>query len=126
MLFRSRQLANNRFVLGVELLPPRGYESEPAIQRARELKRYGVDVVNIPDGLRSGARVSALALALHGNGDEDHECRCKRKRHRVCDEGGIPAECPRKHPSNGGPNSKHDTPHGAEEREPGSTRGPAS
>ncbi|HUR33365.1 MAG TPA: bifunctional homocysteine S-methyltransferase/methylenetetrahydrofolate reductase [Vicinamibacterales bacterium] len=60
----ARTLAQGRFVLGVELLPPRGFESEPAIQRARELKRYGVDVVNIPDGLRSGARLSALALAL--------------------------------------------------------------
>jgi methionine synthase I (cobalamin-dependent)/5,10-methylenetetrahydrofolate reductase len=60
----ARALASGTFVLGVELLPPRGFESEPAIQRARELKRYGVDVVNIPDGLRSGARLSALALAL--------------------------------------------------------------
>jgi len=60
----AHELARGSFVLGVELLPPRGFESEPAIQRARELKRYGVDVVNIPDGLRSGARLSALALAL--------------------------------------------------------------
>ncbi|MGC4084864.1 MAG: bifunctional homocysteine S-methyltransferase/methylenetetrahydrofolate reductase [Vicinamibacterales bacterium] len=60
----ARALARGTFVLGVELLPPRGFEAEPAIQRARELKRYGVDVVNVPDGLRSGARLSALALAL--------------------------------------------------------------
>lgn len=60
----ARALARGTFVLGVELVPPRGFEAEPAIQRARELKRYGVDVVNIPDGLRSGARLSALALAL--------------------------------------------------------------
>jgi methionine synthase / methylenetetrahydrofolate reductase(NADPH) len=60
----ARELARGTFVLGVELLPPRGFESEPAIQRARELKRYGVDVVNIPDGLRAGARISALALAV--------------------------------------------------------------
>ncbi len=60
----ARALANGTFVLGVELLPPRGFEAEPAIQRARELKRYGVDVVNIPDGQRAGARLSALALAL--------------------------------------------------------------
>jgi homocysteine S-methyltransferase len=60
----ARELARGAFVVGVELLPPRGFESEPAIQRARELKRYGIDVVNIPDGLRSGARLSALALAL--------------------------------------------------------------
>src|SRR5947208_2671712 len=38
----ARELARGQFVLGVELLPPRGFESEPAIQRARELKRYGV------------------------------------------------------------------------------------
>jgi len=60
----ARELARGAFVIGVELLPPRGFESEPAIQKARELKRYGVDVINIPDGLRSGARLSALALAL--------------------------------------------------------------
>jgi homocysteine S-methyltransferase len=60
----ARELARGSFVLGVELLPPRGFESEPAIQRARELKRYGVDVVNVPDGQRSGARLSALALAV--------------------------------------------------------------
>jgi homocysteine S-methyltransferase len=60
----ARQLAHGEFVLGVELLPPRGFEAEPAIQRARELKRYGVDVVNVPDGLRAGARLSALSLAV--------------------------------------------------------------
>jgi homocysteine S-methyltransferase len=60
----ARELAQGRFVLGVELVPPRGFESEPAIQRARELKRYGVDFVHIPDGLRAGARLSALSLAV--------------------------------------------------------------
>src|SRR4051794_10395808 len=58
------ELARGRFVISVELLPPRGFEAEPAIQRARELKRYGVDVINIPDGLRAGARISALSLAV--------------------------------------------------------------
>jgi homocysteine S-methyltransferase len=60
----ANELARGRFVLGVELLPPRGFEAEPAIQRARELKRYGVDFVNIPDGQRAGARLSALSLAV--------------------------------------------------------------
>ena len=58
------QLAAGRFVLGVELHPPRGCEAEPAIQRARELKRYGVDIVAIPETTRAGARLSALALAV--------------------------------------------------------------
>jgi homocysteine S-methyltransferase len=34
------QLSRGAFVVSVELLPPRGFEAEPAIQRARELKRY--------------------------------------------------------------------------------------
>jgi methionine synthase / methylenetetrahydrofolate reductase (NADH) len=58
------ELARGRFVIGIELLPPRGFAAEPAIQRARELKRYGVDVINIPDGLRAGARLSAMSLAV--------------------------------------------------------------
>jgi methionine synthase I (cobalamin-dependent)/5,10-methylenetetrahydrofolate reductase len=58
------EMARGRFVIGVELLPPRGFEAELAIQRARELRRYGVDVVNIPDGQRAGARLSALSLAV--------------------------------------------------------------
>src|SRR4029453_2593669 len=57
-------MARGRFVVGIELLPPRGFEAELAIQRARELRRYGVDVVNIPDGQRAGARLSALSLAV--------------------------------------------------------------
>jgi homocysteine S-methyltransferase len=60
----AERLAQGAFVVGVELLPPRGFEAEPVIARARELKRYGVDVVNIPDGLRAGARLSALSLAV--------------------------------------------------------------
>jgi methionine synthase I (cobalamin-dependent)/5,10-methylenetetrahydrofolate reductase len=60
----ANELAKGKFVVAVELLPPRGFEAEPAIQRARELKRYGVDVVNIPDGHRAGARLSALSLAV--------------------------------------------------------------
>src|SRR5204862_7323300 len=58
------ELARGRFVIGVELLPPRGFEPEPAIQRPLELKRYVVYLINIPDGLRAGARLSPLSLAV--------------------------------------------------------------
>src|SRR5439155_543368 len=53
-----------RFVVQVELLPPRGYQTELVIERARALKIRGVDAVNIPDGMRAGARISALSLAV--------------------------------------------------------------
>ena len=60
----AAELARGAFVVAAELLPPRGFEAEPAIARARELKRYGVDVINIADGPRAGARLSALSLAV--------------------------------------------------------------
>jgi methionine synthase / methylenetetrahydrofolate reductase(NADPH) len=57
-------LAGRSFVTAVELLPPRGFQTDPMIERARRLKAGGVDVINVPDGQRAGARLSALALAL--------------------------------------------------------------
>jgi methionine synthase I (cobalamin-dependent)/5,10-methylenetetrahydrofolate reductase len=60
----AQALARGTFVLGVELLPPRGFDTQPTIDRARTLKAHGVDVINIPDGLRGGARLSALVLAV--------------------------------------------------------------
>jgi methionine synthase I (cobalamin-dependent)/5,10-methylenetetrahydrofolate reductase len=60
----AHALTNGTFVTAVELLPPRGYQTEPLIDRARRLKTRGVDAVNIPDGQRAGARISALALAV--------------------------------------------------------------
>ncbi len=60
----ARKIAGGTFVIGVELLPPRGFEAQPVVERARALKGRGVDYVNIPDGLRAGARLSALSLAV--------------------------------------------------------------
>src|SRR5215471_3955891 len=59
----SAALAHGTFVTGVELTPPRGFQTEPIVDRARRLKAQGIDVINIPDGLRAGARLSALSLA---------------------------------------------------------------
>jgi methionine synthase / methylenetetrahydrofolate reductase (NADH) len=60
----ARALAGGAFVAAVELLPPRGFQTEPVVERAKRLKAGGVDVVNVPDGQRAGARLSALALAI--------------------------------------------------------------
>src|SRR5438105_776836 len=60
----ANALARGTFVASVELLPPRGYQTEQAVDRARRLKIGGVDVINIPDGQRAGARISALSLAV--------------------------------------------------------------
>jgi homocysteine S-methyltransferase len=60
----AHAMARGTFVIAVELLPPRGFQTEPAIERARRLKDRGVDAVSIPDGYRAGARISALSLAV--------------------------------------------------------------
>ena len=60
----ANAMARGTFVVAVELLPPRGYQSEPVVAMARRLKIGGVDVISIPDGQRAGARISALSLAV--------------------------------------------------------------
>src|SRR5262249_17739465 len=60
----AHALARGGFVVGVELLPPRGFQTDQIVDRAKRLRIRGVDVVNIPDGLRAGARMSALSLAV--------------------------------------------------------------
>ena len=57
-------LARGAFVVAVELSPPRGFRAEALIEQARQLRIHGVDLVNIPDGPRAGARMSALSAAV--------------------------------------------------------------
>jgi homocysteine S-methyltransferase len=57
-------LARGLFTVSVELVPPRGYRAESLVEQARQLRIHGVDLVNIPDGPRASARMSALAAAL--------------------------------------------------------------
>ena len=57
-------LARATFVVSVELMPPRGFRAEALVDRARQLRIHGVDLVNIPDGPRAGARMSALSAAV--------------------------------------------------------------
>jgi homocysteine S-methyltransferase len=60
----AHAMAAGRFVTIVELAPPRGFAVDEAIAHARSLKIRGVDAVNVPDGYRTGARLSALSLAV--------------------------------------------------------------
>src|SRR3954470_12144574 len=57
-------LARGAFTVSVELVPPRGFRVEALIERARQLRIHGVDLVNVPDGPRAGARMSALSAAV--------------------------------------------------------------
>ena len=60
----ANALARNAFMVSVELVPPRGYQSESLVEHARQLRIHGVDLVSVPDGPRASARMSALAAAL--------------------------------------------------------------
>ncbi len=60
----ARRLHRNKFVTFVELLSPMGISAKNEIEKAKELYYYGIDVINIPDGPRASARMSALSLAV--------------------------------------------------------------
>ena len=57
-------LERGDFVVSVELEPPRGFVADALVGQARELRANGVELVNIPDGPRSGARMSALSACV--------------------------------------------------------------
>jgi methionine synthase I (cobalamin-dependent)/5,10-methylenetetrahydrofolate reductase len=59
----SGKLAARQFVTLVELVSPKGVSPASQVQKARRLREFGIDAVNIPDGPRASARMSALALA---------------------------------------------------------------
>ena len=60
----AHTLSRGGFVVSVELIPPRGYETDALCAQARNLKKHGVDLVNIPDQAQANARMSALAAAF--------------------------------------------------------------
>jgi homocysteine S-methyltransferase len=59
----SGKLAARQFVTLVELVSPKGVSPASQVQKARRLREFGIDAINIPDGPRASARMSALALA---------------------------------------------------------------
>ena len=60
----SNKLLRGEFVRLVELVSPRGVSPAQQVAKARRLYHFGIDAINIPDGPRASARMSALALAV--------------------------------------------------------------
>ncbi len=60
----SRRLLDGHFVTFVELLAPHGVSAVREIENARKMFYFGIDAINIPDGPRASARMSALSLAI--------------------------------------------------------------
>lgn len=59
----AKKLSEKKFVVSVELLPPKGCDPAKILKSAKKLKEAGVDNSNIPDGPRASARMSSMALA---------------------------------------------------------------
>ena len=53
------KLAAGTFVAFVEILPPRGVDASKEIEGARLCAAHGIDCINVPDGPRASARMSA-------------------------------------------------------------------
>jgi 5,10-methylenetetrahydrofolate reductase len=67
-------LAADRFVVSVEIDPPRSIRIERTIEAARLLRDAGVDVVNVSDSAMARVRMSALSVAFGIQHDLDLEC----------------------------------------------------
>ena len=60
----SKMIVERKFVKLVELVSPKGISASKEIVKARTLMEHGIDAINIPDGPRATARMSALAMAV--------------------------------------------------------------
>ena len=65
---------SGRFVISVEIDPPRSVRIERTIEAARLLQAAGVDVVNISDSAMARVRMGAMAVAFGIQHDLDLEC----------------------------------------------------
>ncbi len=60
----SQKIAAGTPVTSVELLPPSSVVPSKILERSAALKKAGVDAINIPDGPRASARMSAILTAV--------------------------------------------------------------
>lgn len=58
------KLLGEKFLISVEIDPPKGINPENAIKGAKFLAKEGIDAINIADGPRAMARMSPLALGI--------------------------------------------------------------
>jgi homocysteine S-methyltransferase len=58
------KLAAGKFVAFVEILPPRGVDASREIAGARLCAEHGIDCINVPDGPRASARLSAQVTCV--------------------------------------------------------------
>jgi methionine synthase / methylenetetrahydrofolate reductase (NADH) len=70
----AQTLAAGRFVVSVEIDPPRSVRIERTIEAARLLQQAGVDLINVSDSAMARVRMGAMAVAFGIQHDLDMEC----------------------------------------------------
>jgi homocysteine S-methyltransferase len=70
----ARSLAAGRFVISVEIDPPRSVLLERTVEAARLIEGSGADLVNISDSAMARVRMSATAVAFALSRDPGIEC----------------------------------------------------
>ncbi len=70
----ARALREGRFVVSVEIDPPRSVRIERTLEAARLLRDAGVDVVNVSDSAMARVRMGAMAVAFAIQRDVGVEC----------------------------------------------------
>ena len=70
----ARALTDGRYIISVEIDPPRSVRIERTIEAARLLQATGVDAVNISDSAMARVRMGALAVAFGIQHELDLEC----------------------------------------------------
>jgi methionine synthase / methylenetetrahydrofolate reductase(NADPH) len=60
----ANALARGEFVVAARVTPPKGHQCPDLLDRARELRIRGLDVVQVSEGARTGARMSPLSVAV--------------------------------------------------------------
>ncbi|NQU05430.1 MAG: bifunctional homocysteine S-methyltransferase/methylenetetrahydrofolate reductase, partial [Calditrichaeota bacterium] len=59
----AASIEDGRFFFSVEINPPRSPAIKRLVDKVNELKKNGVELINVPDGPRASARLSAMTLA---------------------------------------------------------------
>jgi methionine synthase / methylenetetrahydrofolate reductase (NADH) len=70
----ATKLADGRFVISVEIDPPRSIRIDRTLDAARLLRSAGVDLVNVSDSAMARVRMGAMAVAFGIQHDLDLEC----------------------------------------------------
>ena len=61
---RLARALERRFAISVEMDPPKGADASSFLEQARHLKENEIDFINVGDGPRASARMSALTFAV--------------------------------------------------------------